>query len=320
MLAVSVTGPATLGLGESANYTVSIAPTLVGAGFAAELLGGGFLTPVSANTKVKKAAVTHSRRNNGVFSYDVEVTAPQAEGTVTLQTSMLAFNDANGEDGDAWNVGTLEIAVTDGVCGNGAIEGAEQCDDGNTVDGDGCSASCLVEGDCGDGTVNAGEACDDGNTVDGDGCSASCTLEALPLMGDVSLKVGLKFNKPGKDKIGLKISNLMLPAGFDAAGAAISFDIGGNAADITLDPKGKYKVGGDKAKLKQAKSGIWKLAWSRKGSLAADLADEGLVDEDNPKPGKAVTIDMQLTADGQSYLGAADLIYKSKLGKNGKAK
>lgn len=66
------------------------------------------------------------------------------------------------------NVGTLEIAVTDGVCGNGAIEGAEQCDDGNTVDGDGCSASCA--------------------------------LEALPLMGNVSLKVGLKFNKPGKDK------------------------------------------------------------------------------------------------------------------------
>ena len=44
------------------------------------------------------------------------------------------------------------------------------------------------------------------------------------------------------------------------------------------------------------------------------------MDEDNPKPGKAVTIDMQLTADGQPYLGAADLIYKSKLGKNGKAK
>ena len=31
---------------------------------------------------------------------------------------------------------------------------------------------------CGDGTVKAGvEACDDGNTLDGDGCSASCTVE-----------------------------------------------------------------------------------------------------------------------------------------------
>lgn len=31
------------------------------------------------------------------------------------------------------------------VCGNGSIEGSEQCDDGNTVGGDGCDADCRVE-------------------------------------------------------------------------------------------------------------------------------------------------------------------------------
>ena len=31
------------------------------------------------------------------------------------------------------------------VCGNGIVEGAEQCDDGNTADGDGCSANCIIE-------------------------------------------------------------------------------------------------------------------------------------------------------------------------------
>ncbi|WIA11894.1 hypothetical protein OEZ85_011978 [Tetradesmus obliquus] len=30
-------------------------------------------------------------------------------------------------------------------CGNGVVEGAEQCDDGDTVDGDGCSSSCKIE-------------------------------------------------------------------------------------------------------------------------------------------------------------------------------
>jgi cysteine-rich repeat protein len=36
------------------------------------------------------------------------------------------------------------------VCGNGIVEGAEQCDDGNTISGDGCSATCLWEaGACG---------------------------------------------------------------------------------------------------------------------------------------------------------------------------
>src|SRR5262249_22199241 len=31
------------------------------------------------------------------------------------------------------------------VCGNGLLEPGEQCDDGNTVDGDGCSAACVFE-------------------------------------------------------------------------------------------------------------------------------------------------------------------------------
>ncbi len=71
------------------------------------------------------------------------------------------------------------------------VDGYEQCDDGNTKDGDGCSSTgqiepgwlCPVLGEkcvakaCGDGVVAFGEQCDDGNTKDGDGCSARCKLE-----------------------------------------------------------------------------------------------------------------------------------------------
>lgn len=39
----------------------------------------------------------------------------------------------------------IEAPPTDPVCGNGAREGAEQCDDGNSLNGDGCSASCRIE-------------------------------------------------------------------------------------------------------------------------------------------------------------------------------
>jgi cysteine-rich repeat protein len=68
----------------------------------------------------------------------------------------------------------------------------EACDDGNTADGDGCSATCDIESGwvclepdqpcvvsvCGDGFEDyLTEECDDGNTVDGDGCSATCTYE-----------------------------------------------------------------------------------------------------------------------------------------------
>ncbi len=35
--------------------------------------------------------------------------------------------------------------ITPAVCGNGAIEGTEECDDGNTDGGDGCSATCQLE-------------------------------------------------------------------------------------------------------------------------------------------------------------------------------
>src|SRR5438128_1157895 len=68
------------------------------------------------------------------------------------------------------------------VCGNNIIDPGEQCDDGNTVSGDGCSATCQREPRCGDGVVDPGEQCDDGNTVSGDGCSATCQRE--PRCGD----------------------------------------------------------------------------------------------------------------------------------------
>jgi cysteine-rich repeat protein len=81
--------------------------------------------------------------------------------------------------------------VSDGVCfdgvcivagcGNGELEPGELCDDGNRIDGDGCSADCQSKEICGDGFLdkNHGEQCDDGNTLGRDGCSSVCTLESL---------------------------------------------------------------------------------------------------------------------------------------------
>lgn len=67
------------------------------------------------------------------------------------------------------------------VCGNRILENGEECDDGNNINGDGCSQMCTIEGDytpyCGDSILTTGEECDDGNNVNGDGCSMFCTLE-----------------------------------------------------------------------------------------------------------------------------------------------
>jgi large repetitive protein len=78
-----------------------------------------------------------------------------------------------------------ECEADEPACGDGHVDAGEQCDDGNTTSGDGCSATCETEAPpppppcCGDGHVDAGEQCDDGNTTSGDGCSATCTLEPV---------------------------------------------------------------------------------------------------------------------------------------------
>jgi cysteine-rich repeat protein len=70
-----------------------------------------------------------------------------------------------------------------GFCGDGDIvaEIDEQCDDGNNIDGDGCTFDCQLEipPACGDGTLDPGEECDDGNVMGGDGCDANCNLEGI---------------------------------------------------------------------------------------------------------------------------------------------
>jgi cysteine-rich repeat protein len=94
------------------------------------------------------------------------------------------FTDPDPSDGQD-DPSTLDVPNTDAafrtfvldqVCGDGTEQAPEECDDGNTVSGDGCSAACIEE-TCGDGIVNDGEACDDGATLAGDGCSATCTVE-----------------------------------------------------------------------------------------------------------------------------------------------
>ncbi|HWO11758.1 MAG TPA: DUF4215 domain-containing protein, partial [Polyangiaceae bacterium] len=117
----------------------------------------------------------------------------------------------------------VPAAARSGVCGNGVEEPGEECDDGNTLEADGCSGGCELEvcgngrldpGElceppgtpfcdarcyprverCGDRLVAADEQCDDGNTLDGDGCSARCDLE---ICDNGRLDVGEDCEPPG---------------------------------------------------------------------------------------------------------------------------
>ena len=89
-------------------------------------------------------------------------------------------DDGNTVDTDACR-NNCQLAV----CGDGVVRtGVEQCDLGannsNAPDA-ACRTDCRLRR-CGDGIVDpgAGEQCDDGNTIDGDGCSPTCTSELSP--------------------------------------------------------------------------------------------------------------------------------------------
>jgi cysteine-rich repeat protein len=92
--------------------------------------------------------------------------------------------DAGGEGGDTPNADAgTDVPIGSGpgfLCGNGELDGAEECDDGSANSDtapDGCRIDCLLPR-CGDGVVDAGEGCDDGNTASADGCSSMCTMES----------------------------------------------------------------------------------------------------------------------------------------------
>lgn len=87
----------------------------------------------------------------------------------------------------------IDTNPIDTICGDGILSEDEACDDGNTLDSDGCSGdcqevaeqySCIPPGalchriaSCGDGVLALPELCDDGNIDPGDGCSDLCQTE-----------------------------------------------------------------------------------------------------------------------------------------------
>ena len=137
----------------------------------------------------------------------------------TIRLAVADVVDASFDSAVVIELGSFIDAPPPAVCGNGSMEAPEQCDDSNTLPGDGCSATCTIEEEgpqCGDGTVDPPEQCeppnrrqcdnqcqtipipimcgngivereqcDDSNTLPGDGCSATCTIEEAAECGRI---------------------------------------------------------------------------------------------------------------------------------------
>lgn len=114
------------------------------------------------------------------------------------------FEDPSGADGGPSSSGGPGLQPTGdgqappgdgprGVCGDTLLALEEECDDGNTAAGDGCSTACTLEAGwtcpdvglpcsaavCGDGILAGFEECEraPGATENPVGCSATCTFE-----------------------------------------------------------------------------------------------------------------------------------------------
>ena len=139
----------------------------------------------------------------------LNVAACDLDCTLPLCGDGIANLAANEQCDTRGNTATCDSNCTTPACGDGLVNEAagEQCEDGNVVSGDGCGGNCQFETcgngtldgleqcdsgvqtgtcdenctlpECGDGILNelAGEQCDDGNTVSRDGCDYQCLIE-----------------------------------------------------------------------------------------------------------------------------------------------
>jgi len=153
-------------------------------------------------------------------------------------------DDGNTVSGDGCSSSCqLEAAV----CGNGKVETGEECDDGNTTSDDGCSSTCKKESKCGNGMVETGEQCDDGNTVAGDGCSATCQVEVRH-----TVSVGWTYKQVNNTVVACPaqvdtvdiVSQLIDAMGNNVGAAKVDpFDCNSPGAGITTPlPGGVYNV------------------------------------------------------------------------------
>jgi cysteine-rich repeat protein len=88
------------------------------------------------------------------------------------------FLDLPAPRNNSGNVGAIPAST----CGNTTVEALEFCDDGNTLGGDGCNASCTGAEVCGDCMLDleAGECCERGISPNPGNCTAQCKSITAP--------------------------------------------------------------------------------------------------------------------------------------------
>ena len=145
-----------------------------------------FITPVRPSAAVFDASTGHiltidafsptveviSTDGTLLDGYSVPLNPPATSlSGITIVGTSLYVEGASVPGGHA-----DQIHVFDAVCGNGDIGPAEQCDDGNTANGDCCSSTCQFE-------TNGSPCATDGNPCTVDACDGAGSCLSQPPTG-----------------------------------------------------------------------------------------------------------------------------------------
>jgi len=112
----------------------------------------------TVSTTAGTGTMSASTTNGGTGTMSASSSSSETDGTTdatdgtTDGTTAVTDTDPTDSTTDGTTMGTTDgttMGTTDGTttesaeCGNGVVEGGEQCDDGNDVNGDGCENSCT---------------------------------------------------------------------------------------------------------------------------------------------------------------------------------
>ena len=143
----SITIPA----GDYIDFSVTVNPTSVGT-ITNPKPGSGNICDVDHEHKIDE-----SNESNNACSDSVNIVAAPVCGNGATENGEQC--DAGCQNGvpctppygltcDYCSNQCKTVTLTGPYCGDGIKNGQEECDDGNTQNGDGCSATCLIEQTC----------------------------------------------------------------------------------------------------------------------------------------------------------------------------
>lgn len=132
-------------------------PTTTDSGGATTTTGGP-TSPTTGATTVEPPIDTTTTSTTTTTGWETDSPVTTETGTTTPLTSTTDTSDGT--------------TAAQPVCGDGIVEGGEECDDGPNNDDVGACTTLCTDAACGDGFVQQGEVCDDKNSDSTDGCVA----------------------------------------------------------------------------------------------------------------------------------------------------